>query len=90
MGSVDCEQVLVGMAYAVAIYLSLKVIQSNVDIGLGPVFQTLESFTDFTSASQGTQGSPVATSEGVKADAVPQQVQGLGRTPAACATLNQH
>lgn len=84
MGSVDCEQVLVGMAYAVAIYLSLKVIQSNYDIGLGPVFQTLESFTDFTAAEQGTMGSPVAASEGVKADAVPQQVQGLGRTPSSC------
>lgn len=84
MVSVDCEQVLVGLAYAVGIYVSLKIIQDNVDIGLAPVFQTLESFTDFTAASQGTMGSPVAASEGVRADAVPQQVQGLGRTPSSC------
>ena len=51
MVSVDCEQVLVGLAYAVGIYVALKIIQDNVDIGLAPVFQTLESFTDFTAAS---------------------------------------
>ena len=53
MVSVDCEQVLVGLAYAVGIYVSLKIIQDNVDIGLAPVFQTLESFTAFTAALRG-------------------------------------
>ena len=73
----NCENVLQIFVYGMVIYLVLRIIQDNCDIGLGGLFRNIEGLST-------NQPTNISASEGVNHDSGPQVVSGLGRTPSTC------
>ena len=73
----NCENVLQIFVYGMVIYLVLRIIQDNCDIGLGGLFRNIEGLAT-------NQPTNISASEGVNNDSGPQVVSGLGRTPSTC------
>ena len=81
----SCENILKLVACAIAVYVFLRILQDNCDIGLGGFFRSVEGFVGAEALSAGSPVSGgIAASEGVREDSGPQSVTGLGRTPSTC------
>ena len=76
-----CENIVKVLAYVLGVYVALRIIQDNCDIGLGGFFRSVESMFDRREGFASTAG--VAASE-ESGNAGPQSVSGLGRTPSTC------
>jgi len=73
-----CENIVKVLAYVLGVYVALRIIQDNCNIGLGGFFRSVESVFD---RKEGFAG--VAASE-ESGNAGPQAVSGLGRAPSTC------
>jgi hypothetical protein len=71
----NSDDVLYLVGYVALAYVTLKVIQDNCDIGLGPLFKSTEGYAD---VSNGIAAAEPANNEGQM------NVTGLGRTPSTC------
>jgi len=86
----NCENVFKLVVYAMAAYVTLRIIQDNCDIGLGGIFKSIEGFTGDAGSVAPLHDSLQATLPGIAASETlgenegPQVVQGLGRTPSTC------
>jgi len=74
----NCEKIVKVLAYVLGIYVALRIIQDNCNIGLGPFFNSVENILGL---SEGF--SNIAASEGTN-ESIHQPVTGLGRTPSTC------
>jgi len=73
-----CENIVKVLAYVLGVYVALRIIQDNCNIGLGGFFRSVESVFD---RKEGFAS--VAASE-ESGNAEPQAVSGLGRAPSTC------
>ena len=78
----SCENIFKLIALGIAIYVFLRIIQDNCDIGLGGFFRSVEGFVGSKAPAPVSGG--ISASEGGGEDSGPQPVSGLGRTPSTC------
>ena len=69
----NCETMFKVVVYVLAAYVALKVLQENCGVNILGIFEGFES-----------EPAPVAASEGVRRDAVNQDVSNMARTPSTC------
>jgi len=77
---ITCENIFKVVVYGMAVYIFLRILQDNCDIGLGGLFRTIEGFETVQPPLSGG----VLASESLGHNETLQPVQGLGRTPSTC------
>ena len=80
---ITCENIFKVVVYAMGVYIFLRILQDNCDVGLGGLFRTMEGFVG-TESVQAPLSGGVLASESLGHNEGPQAVQGLGRTPSTC------
>jgi hypothetical protein len=78
----NCKNVLYIVGCVALVYVSLRILQDNCDVGLGGFFQMVEGLENSASVSGG-----VLASEPAGQNAGPQKVENMGRTPSTCYPL---
>ena len=75
----NCKNVLYIVGCVALVYVSLRILQDNCDVGLGGFFQMVEGLENSAPVSGG-----VLASEPAGQNAGPQKVENMGRTPSTC------